>query len=61
MTDLEIVLLIAFFIMTFMYFRAQKKAVYLSCMLVAVGLKEATVEVDLEDKTFSVKHTKTRK
>lgn len=58
MTDLEIVLLIAFAVMTFMYFRAQKKAVYLSCMLVAVGLKEATVEIDLEDKTFTIKRIK---
>ena len=61
MTDLEIVLLIAFAVMTFMYFRAQKKAVYLSCMLVAVGLKEAIVEIDMEDKTFSVKHIKPSK
>ena len=61
MTDLEIVLLIGFSIMTFMYFRAQKKAVYLSCMLVAVGLKEATVEIDLEDKTFSIKRIKPTK
>jgi len=61
MTDLEIVLLIAFAVMTFMYFRAQKKAVYLSCMLVAVGLKEATVEIDTEDKTFSIKRIKPSK
>jgi hypothetical protein len=58
MTDLEIISLIAFAVMTFMYFRAQKKAVYLSCMLVAVGLKEATVEIDLEDKTFTIKRIK---
>lgn len=61
MTDLEIVLLIGFSIMTFMYFRAQKKVVYLSCMLVAVGLKEAIVEIDLEDKTFSIKRIKPTK
>ena len=61
MTDLEIVLLIGFSIMTFMYFRAQKKVVYLSCMLVAVGMKEATVEIDLEDKTFSIKRIKPTK
>ena len=58
MTDLEIVALFGFAVMTFMYYRAQKKAVYLSCMLVAVGLKEATVEIDLEDKTFSIKRIK---
>ena len=61
MTDLEIVLLIGFSVMTFMYFRAQKKVVYLSCMLVAVGMKEATVEIDLEDKTFSIKRIKPTK
>lgn len=61
MTDLEIVLLIGFAFMSFMYFRAQKRAVYLSCMLVAVGLKEAYVEVDQDDKTFTVKHSKPTK
>ena len=61
MTDLEIISLIALAVMTFMYDRERRRAVYLSCMLVAVGLKEATVEVDLEDKTFSVKHTKPTK
>ena len=59
MTDLEIVLFIGFSVMTFMYFRAQKRAVYLSCMLVAVGLKEAYVEVDETDRTFRIKRIKT--
>jgi hypothetical protein len=61
MTDLEIVLLFGFAVMTFMYFRAQRRAVYLSCMLVAVGLKEAYVEVDETDKTFNVKRIKATK
>jgi hypothetical protein len=61
MTDLEIVLLFGFAVMTFMYFRAQRRAVYLSCMLVAVGLKEAYVEVDETDKTFNVKRIKPTK
>jgi hypothetical protein len=61
MTDLEIVLLIALAVITVMYDRERRRAVYLSCMLVAVGLKEATVEVDMEDKTFSVKHIKPSK
>ena len=61
MTDLEIVSLIALAVMTLMYDRERRRAVYLSCMLVAVGLKEATVEVDTEDKTFSVKHIKPSK
>ena len=61
MTDLEIVALFGFAVMTFMYFRAQRRAVYLSCMLVAVGLKEAYVEVDKTDKTFNVKRIKPTK
>jgi hypothetical protein len=61
MTDLEIVALFGFAVMTFMYFRAQRRAVYLSCMLVAVGLKEAYVEVDETDKTFNVKRIKPTK
>ena len=58
MTDLEIVALFGFAVMTFMYFRAQKRAVYLSCALVAVGLKEAYIEVDETDKTFKIKRNK---
>ncbi len=61
MTDLEIVLLFGFAVMTFMYYRAQRRAVYLSCMLVAVGLKEAYIEVDETDKTFNVKRIKPTK
>lgn len=61
MTDLEIVLLFGFAVMTFMYFRAQRRAVYLSCMLVAVGLKEAYIEVDETDKTFKIKSIKPTK
>jgi hypothetical protein len=55
MTDLEIVLLIAFAIMTMMYWRAERKRIYMSCALVAVGLKEAYIEVDEETKTFEIK------
>jgi hypothetical protein len=61
MTDLEIISLIALAVMTFMYDRERRRAVYLSCMLVAVGLKEATVEIDTEDKTFSIKINKPSK
>lgn len=55
MTELEIVLLIAFAIMTLMYWRAERKRIYMSCALVAVGLKEAYIEVDEDNKTFSIK------
>ena len=55
MTDLEIVLLIAFAIMTVMYWRSERKRLYISCALVAVGLKEAYIEIDEETKTFEIK------
>lgn len=55
MTELEIVLLIAFAIMTLMYWRAERKRLFMSCALVAVGLKEAYIEVDEDNKTFSIK------
>jgi hypothetical protein len=61
MTDLEIVLLIAFSFMTMMFYRAQRRVVVLSCTLVAIGLKEAYVEVDEVEKTYTIKHLKTRK
>jgi hypothetical protein len=61
MTDLEIVLLIAFSFMTMMFYRAQRRVVFLSCTLVAIGLKEAQVEIDVEDKTFTIKRIKATK
>jgi len=61
MTDLEIVLLIAFSFMTMMFYRPQRRVVFLSCTLVAIGLKEAYVEVDEVEKTYTIKHLKTRK
>jgi hypothetical protein len=48
-------LLIAFAIMTVMYWRSERKRIYISCALVAVGLKEAYIEVDEETKTFEIK------
>ena len=55
MTELEIVLLIAFAIMTLMYWRSERTRLFMSCALVAVGLKEAYIEVDEDNKTFSIK------
>ena len=55
MTELEIVLLIGFVFMTLMYWRAERKRLFMSCALVAVGLKEAYIEVDEDNKTFSIK------
>jgi hypothetical protein len=61
MTDLEIVLLISFAVMTFMYFKAQRRVVFLSCTLVAIGMKEAYVEVDEVEKTYTIKQLKINK
>jgi hypothetical protein len=61
MTDLEIVLLIAFAVMTFMYFKAQRRVVFLSRTLVAIGMKEAYVEVDEVEKTYTIKQLKINK
>lgn len=61
MTDLETVLLIGFAFMTYMFFRAQRRVVFLSCTLVAIGLKEAYVEVDEVEKTYTIKHLPTNK
>jgi hypothetical protein len=58
MTDLEIVLLIAFAIMTVMYWRAERKRIYACSALVAVGLKEAYIEIDEDNKTFEIKIVK---
>jgi hypothetical protein len=61
MTDLEIVSLFALAVMTFMYFKAQRRVVFLSCTLVAIGMKEAYVEVNEVEKTYTIKQLKIRK
>lgn len=54
MTDLEIVLMGAFAFMYWMYRRANREARYYKCAILAVGMKQATVTVNEEDKSFSV-------
>jgi hypothetical protein len=54
MTDLEIVLMIAFAVMLYLYNRANREARYYKCAILAVGMKQATVTVNEEDKSFSV-------
>ena len=54
MTDLEIVLLIAFVVMLYLYNRANREARYYKCAILAVGMKQATVTVNEEDKSFSI-------
>jgi len=58
MTDLEIILLIAFVLMVFMYNRTERKLSYYRRAIVAVGLKKATVTVDENDKTFTIEINK---
>lgn len=54
MTDLEIVLMIALAVVLYLYNRAEKAMRYYKCAILAVGLKQATVTVNEEDKSFSV-------
>ena len=58
MTDLEIVLLIAFVFMYWMYRRAYRDRCKYKSALVAVGLGRATVHVNEQSKRFKVEmHT----
>ena len=54
MTDLEIVLMIAFGVMLYLYNRTNKALRYYKCAILAVGMKQATVTVNEEDKSFSI-------
>jgi hypothetical protein len=58
MTDLEIVLLIAFVFMYWMYRKAYRAVCKYKSALVAVGLGRATVHVNEQSKRFKVEmHT----
>jgi hypothetical protein len=58
MTDLEIVLLIAFVFMYWMYRKAHRAGCKYKSALVAVGLGRATVHVNEQSKRFKVEmHT----
>lgn len=54
MTDLEIVLLGALGVVLYLYHRADRALRYYKCAIVAVGLKQATVRVNEEDKSFHI-------
>jgi len=58
MTELEIVLLCAFGIVLYLYNRANNALQYYRCAIVAVGLKQAVVTVDENDKTFTIEINK---
>ncbi len=54
MTDLECVLTIACAVMWWAYRRAERRAEYFSCALVAVGLNEIKVIVNKETRTYQL-------
>jgi len=54
MTDLEIVLLCAFAFMVYLWHKANHMAKYYRCAILAVGLNQAIVTVDEDEKTFSI-------
>jgi hypothetical protein len=58
MTELEIVLLCAFGIVLYLYNKANNALQYYRCAIVAVGLKQAVVTVDENDKTFTIEINK---
>jgi hypothetical protein len=54
MTELEIVLLCAFAFMVHMYMKANHMAKYYRCAILAIGLNQATVTVNENEKTFTI-------
>ena len=54
MTDLEIVLLCAFAFMVYLWHKANHMAKYYRCAVLAIGLNQAIVTVDEDEKTFSI-------
>ena len=54
MTELEIVLLCAFAFMVYLWHKADHMAKYYRCAILAVGLNQAIVTVDEDEKTFSI-------
>ena len=54
MTELETILLISCAVMWWAYRRAERRAEYFSCALVAVGLGEIKVIVNKETRTYQL-------
>ena len=54
MTDLEIVLLCAFAFMVYLWHKANHMAKYYRCAVLAIGLNQAIVTVDEDEKTFTI-------
>jgi hypothetical protein len=55
MSELEIVLMFAFGVMLYLWKKASDQADWFKCALVAVGRKEAYIEMDEREKTFCIK------
>jgi hypothetical protein len=58
MSELEIVLMFSLFVLLILWKRADRQAEWFKCVLVAVGKKEAYVEVNEVDHTFCIKEQK---
>ena len=54
MTDLEIVLLCAFAFMVYLWHKANHMAKYYRCAILAIGLNQAIVTVNENEKTFTI-------
>ena len=54
MTELECVLTVAFAVVWWAYRRAERRADYFKCLLLAVGVGAVRIEVDEENKTYKL-------
>jgi hypothetical protein len=55
MSELEIVLMFAFGVMLYLWKKASNQADWFKSALIAVGKKEAYIEIDEREKTFCIK------
>ena len=55
MSELEIVLMLAFVFMLYMWKKAHDRGNWFKSALIAVGKKEAYIEIDEREKTFCIK------
>jgi hypothetical protein len=58
MSELEIVLLLAFGVMLYLWKKENSRADWFKSALIAVGKKEAYIEVNEREKTFCIKEAK---
>jgi hypothetical protein len=58
MSELEIVLMLLLAFVVYLWRKADERITWLKCVLVAIGKKEAYVEVNEVDHTFCIKECK---